>query len=1091
MKNSKFFVLIILCIGSTLLSSGQGLYDVPTNVIPPGPNSAGLGKFLEAPVSISTGIPEIGVPIYTISEGGISIPISLSYYAGGIRVEEIASWIGLGWNLNAGGSVSRTTRGLPDDVFNGYIYTDKTVEYIRSLESMVRYQQFQAYSRGERDFEPDIFNFNFPGYSGRFYYNQESEEFMETPFSNVVFTPKYDLNDEIEGWVFTTPEGFKYYFGVSKDNARSGVEENSGSNHYSYSNGLMAYSEASDTPDHITTWHLMDIISPSGRKVSFTYQDAGETVQYVKGEESMLFPECQSSDYSVSFTRVINYEKLISKIEFENGKVEFVMDPSARQDLSGGNALRSIKIFKGDSLFKEFVLTHSYFTSNSGSEDWGTFGDYAQRLKRLKLDTIYERSSEMEVMPPYTFEYNTTALPSRFSNAQDYWGFYNGMNDNESLVPVTCLNELAGLYLGNADRTVDNTAAMAGILKKITYPTGGSAEYFYENNIASQIWSSADLSFNLRNRLNPQLESFMNAPVYVDSSENYAYIRQFTLGERIEGQTNFTTSVTGCDNSGSLANYLCDYFMEVRGISDTTVNFGITSSDMDVNLDPGIYEISATIGGGDPPVDPGFSVTIRWGEETFPPQDSSGKYVGGVRAYKTKLNDGYGHSIEKAYEYNTFGTSSSSGYVVTAPVFLDPEFYNGSCNPDQDVYKVTSLSQAPGVNVNGNILGYSNVSEYINDTIKTEYTFDIRGDIAQYQSVTHLYVILPDVYSNWLRGNLIEKKELRYNGSSYDTVSITKNEYEVYGADSVANFGLKIVPTISGNVNLFTNKYGYYSAFSEWHRIKSSISTSYFGDKNVETATIYCYNSNPKFPSQTMTINNQLDTLTQTLYYPFDVTSATSLGTTDTLTQAEFNAIDSLKTVTSQSARGQNRISSPIQIISKKKDGPNPDILLNTERVLFKDLGMNYNNSGRLIQPSMKLSSIGVAALETDVTYHEFDSFGNPTEISDRTGVHIVFLWGLNSIYPVAKIINATETVVEAIFTTTELSNLRGDYYIGNDAGLMTLLNKLRSSSTLSESQIVTYTYDALLGMTSETDPNGRTTYYEYDSFGRLAYRPG
>lgn len=62
------------------------------------------------------------IPLMTVPGPNGGYPINLAYHAG-IGMEQEASWVGLGWNVNAG-EINREMRGLPDD-FNGDVITQK------------------------------------------------------------------------------------------------------------------------------------------------------------------------------------------------------------------------------------------------------------------------------------------------------------------------------------------------------------------------------------------------------------------------------------------------------------------------------------------------------------------------------------------------------------------------------------------------------------------------------------------------------------------------------------------------------------------------------------------------------------------------------------------------------------------------------------------------------------------------------------------------------------------------------------------------------------------------------------------------------
>lgn len=82
--------------------------DGMNSFVPVAPEAAQIMKYVDYPVNYFTGTPNISIPLYTVNGKGIEVPIALSYHGGGgIKVNEIPTWAGLGWNLIAGGEITR------------------------------------------------------------------------------------------------------------------------------------------------------------------------------------------------------------------------------------------------------------------------------------------------------------------------------------------------------------------------------------------------------------------------------------------------------------------------------------------------------------------------------------------------------------------------------------------------------------------------------------------------------------------------------------------------------------------------------------------------------------------------------------------------------------------------------------------------------------------------------------------------------------------------------------------------------------------------------------------------------------------------
>lgn len=128
-----------------------------------------------------------------------------------------------------------------------------------------------------------------------------------------------------------------------------------------------------------------------------------------------------------------------------------------------------------------------------------------------------------------------------------------------------------------------------------------------------------------------------------------------------------------------------------------------------------------------------------------------------------------------------------------------------------------------------------------------------------------------------------------------------------------------------------------------------------------------------------------------------------------------------------------------------------------------------------------KLNSDGSVIGSPETT--SFDVYdpvnANLLQYTDKGIVHTL-LWGYNGQHIVAEVVGANYNTVSGIITNQSLLNNPS-----NDNSLRTYLNNLRTSLPNS-ALVTTYTYSPLIGITSLTNPDNRTNYYEYDMLGRL-----
>ncbi|MDV7699526.1 hypothetical protein N6B72_21655 [Chryseobacterium soli] len=150
-----------------------------------------------------------------------------------------------------------------------------------------------------------------------------------------------------------------------------------------------------------------------------------------------------------------------------------------------------------------------------------------------------------------------------------------------------------------------------------------------------------------------------------------------------------------------------------------------------------------------------------------------------------------------------------------------------------------------------------------------------------------------------------------------------------------------------------------------------------------------------------------------------------------------------------------------------------------------------YDNAGRFDPLSVIVSNTDNGISKTTIKYEAYDSYGNlqqySVNINEATGQGFpsVAIWGYNQTLPIAKIEGAK---------LSDIGNLAADIIAKSNADkddsteteLINALDVFRSNAALKNFQIITYTYDPLVGITTVTPADGIREIYKYDQNGRL-----
>jgi hypothetical protein len=1047
--------------------------DRYTNVVPETPNAAAFVKYGNTPVSYEKGTPNISIPIYNINLDGVSIPISLSYDASGIRVDELATAVGLKWRLNAGGGIFRSVNNKPDEAgwttSNGTSYDQNWYDN-NQLGSFSTQNQLKSNSR---DHAPDDFTYNIGGYFGSFIFKRiDINTIFKTKNDNLKITPI--LNNGLDQFEVKDVNGNTYILGnglankeFNKTTVVIGSNQNVSGNTDFYNSGWMVNEITTKNDKTINfeyTAYDMDYwIYGKSEKISRAYKcpDPMDDVCLDLCSKDQAGDYNDANYYYTKSNTAIRYQpknKLISKIYTATEEVEFVYVDTTTTAIWDKKLDHIIIKDKIKNTTRSFHFVYDFYPGDA----------------RLRLKEVYEKGQNSETKPSYKFTYDGTHnLPAKNTYSRDFFGYYNGIN-NQSLIPFTGTG-YAQLHMIPKDKLADRRPsfehAMAGNLIKIEYPTGGVTKFEYELN-QEQNDNGEDKRFTGTVSINS------NDSNYFTQNGERVFQRYFTIPQNTLGVSGvngtFQNAIRVNSNSNSI-------------LTDGNCNDGTFGGDIDCIK----YYIYNAIN-----------------------QSQIGTMVGGARGlgYDGFIDLPVGSYFivmnvdEDEYNQTNFEAHVNLKWIYRSSVngeFIKEPHYAGGLRV-KNIYdlEIDSLGQTKYNNTiftYSGLIGQNALDSYYNQTRpvsgRTDFSSDFIGQ-RRFYPTGHYYesvlITKKDKSNNEIK--ILNKYVRDFENYSYSGKISKSYQYEGLNVVNKTFYDYNETFTqhdyfVLGQLDYCYNQNGqsgynqlgygppegsHYKEF-ESHLTKE-INTEYFYDSQNVLSGKLTNRTNYAYNSDELIINKIVDhryTEIQDLdhYDPNNYTFNSDADKITTYYKYPKNFLS--ESIFQDFVNNKNLLALPVRVYVTKNGN------------ILDSKYLTYDTNGNIKE--LYSYNKGLGSNTSTFNYipsdHDLDTEfktnnGKLIEVSKPNGTIKSYIWDVTDTYLLAEITNKSHTSI------TSQIGINLSLTTAPDSVLRNEFNSLRTNNP--DAMITSYTYRPLIGISSVTDPRGRTQFYEYDDLFRL-----